>query len=98
MHALVADQFEHVAVLREQRHRGHGLAGQERVEEIGDGKAGALDLLDRAVGAALRLGNEALHRELDGAEHQRRCGVAHHLQRAHGLVQLLAGHLQRAAF
>jgi hypothetical protein len=97
MHALVADQLQHVAVLRKQRHRRHGLAAQQGVEEIGDGKAGALDLENGGFGAAQRLGDEALHRELDGAQHQRWRGVPHHLQRADGLVQLLAGHLQRTA-
>ncbi len=97
MHALVADQFEHVAVLREQRDRGHVLAGQQGLQEIGDGEARALDLQRGAVGAALRFGHEALHRELDRAEHQRGRVVAHHLQRADGLVQLLARHLQRTA-
>jgi hypothetical protein len=66
------------------------------IEEIDDGKAGTLDLYDRALGAALRFGNEALDREFDGAKHQRRRSVAHHLQRTDGLVQLLASHLQRA--
>ncbi|MDT4804558.1 hypothetical protein FQZ97_373380 [compost metagenome] len=97
MDALIAAQLQHVAVLREQRHRRHGLAGQQCAEEIGDGKAGTLDLVHGTLGAALRFGNEALHREFDGAQHQRGRAVADHLQRADGLVQLLAGHLQRAA-
>jgi hypothetical protein len=97
VHALVADQFQHVAVLRKQRHRRHRLAGQQGIEKIGDGEAGTLDLVHGTVGAALRIGDEALHRELDGAEHQRGRGMPHHLQSANGLVQLLAGHLQRAA-
>jgi len=95
VHALVADQFEDVAVLRKQRDRRHRLAGQQRAEEVGDGEARTLDLEHRGFGAALRLGDEALHRELDGAEHQCGRGMPHHLERADGLVQLLAGHLQR---
>ena len=66
------------------------------MEVVADREAGVVDLLRRRVGAANRVDREELHRRVHGAEHLRRGAVADHLERAHRLVQMHAGHAQRA--
>jgi hypothetical protein len=62
----------------------------------GQEKPASSILADGVLGAQHWRLDELLHRRFHGAQHQRRGAHAHHLQRAHGLVQLLARGAQLA--
>ena len=90
MHPLAPRQRLRLAVLGKQRHRRHGLACEHMLQVFDQGKAGALDDGRCIIAAGLRPLNEPLDRSFHGAQHQGRRRHAHHLQRAAGLVELLA--------
>ena len=96
MNALCAHQLQHIAVLGKQGHGRHRLVGQHAFEVLGQRKAGVFDFPDGVLAAMLRLLHELLHSRFHGAQHQHRPGQAHHLQRTHRLMELLAGNAQLA--
>ncbi len=95
MHAVRSRQGLGLAVLREQGHGRHLLAGKHVLQVFDQGEARALDHLSRIVAAQFGPLNEALHGGFHGPQHQRRRSHAHHFERAAGLVQLLACDAQR---
>ena len=94
---VVAEQGLHVAVLREQRHGRDRLAGQHRLQELQQGKAGFFQGQGDGLGAVRRLLHIVLHRRFHGPQQQRGLRHAHHVEGTAGLVQLLLGHAQGTA-
>ena len=86
-----------IAVLRKQRHRRHGFAGQHGFQVFDQRKTGTLDDGGSVIAAGLGALHKLLHRRFHGPQHQRRRTHAHHFQRAAGLVQLLARNAQGAS-
>ena len=96
MNALCTRQCLYVAVLGKQGHRGNSLARQDAFEVLAQRKTGPLQGTCCVVSAQLRALDEFLNGRLHGPEYERRRRQPHHLQRATGLVQLLAGNPQGA--
>ena len=96
MHALGARQRLHIAVLGKKTHRRGWLAGQYQLQVFDQGKARAFEHGDRVLAALVGALHELLHGGFHRPQHQCGPGHADHLQRAAGLVQLLARHAQRA--
>ena len=96
VNTFIAHQFQYIAVLRKQRDRRHRLARQHGTEKVCDGKTGLVDFLHRGFVAARWLRHKALHGEFHRAKYQCRRSMADHLQRTHGLMQLLACKSQRS--
>ena len=94
MHAVAGHQFQHLAVLREKRHRRCRLALEDTFQVFRQGKTGAFDLVRRIVAAQLGPLDEFLGQRLHDAQDLRRGTQAHHLERTDRLVQLLAGNPQ----
>ena len=88
VHTVGAGRFLHRAVLREQRQRGHRLAGQHAVEVVEQRERGALDVVDHQRGELVRLAHITLHRGFAGAQHHGRGRQAHEFERTHALVDL----------
>ena len=86
MHALLANQLQHVAVLREQGHRRSRLAAQHTFQVFDQGKAGTLDLGGGVLAASLGAFDKLLRQGLHGAQHLGRLGQAHHLEGTDSLV------------
>ena len=78
------------AVLRKQRQRRDGLAGQHARQVVEQGKRGALDVVDHPRGQLVRFGHAVLDGRLAGPQQRRRRRQADQFQRAHALVDLLA--------
>ena len=94
--AFLPMQCLHVAVLREQGHRQHGLARQDDIQVLQQGKTGFFQGLDGSIGAVLGVLHIVLHRRFHGLKHQPHLGLIDHIQGPCRLVQLLLGHAQRA--
>ena len=88
MHAVGPGQQQHRAVLREEHHRRHGLAGQLARQEVEHREGHLLHRIHRRGGHQRRLGRQALHSGFAGAQHIGHRGLAHQFQRTHALVQL----------
>ena len=94
MHTLHSQQFQHVAVLREQGHRRRILPLQRGAQKFDQGKAGTLHLRGGVVAAKRRVLDKALRQRLHRAQQLGRRHHANHLQCAYRLMQLLAGDAQ----
>ena len=95
MHALGAHQRLDVAVLGKQGHRRDTLAGKHALEILHQRKAGALERQDAGIAALLGALHVALHGSFHRAQQKRRLRLPDHVERATGLVQLLARDAQR---
>ena len=96
MDTVASHQFEHVAVLREQCHRRGGLAFEHSFQIFRQREAGTLYLVRGILTAQLRALHEFLRQGFHAAQYLGRSTQAHHFQRSHGLVQLLARYAQLA--
>ena len=96
MHAFTSHQFQHLTVLREQRHRRRRLALQHAFEVFSQGKTGTLHLVCRIVAAQLGPLDKLLCQRLHDAQHFRGSAQTDHLEGTDRLVQLLARNPQLA--
>ena len=88
--AVGAGELQRVAVLREQHQRADALARQQPRQVVEQAEGHALDDVHRLGVDERRLGHQALHRALGGAQHGGHGRQAHELERTHALVQLRA--------
>jgi hypothetical protein len=90
VHAVGTGNLLHSAVLREQHHRRHRLAGELAADEIEQRERGLFDRLHRRHVQQRRFADQALHGRFARAQHVGHRRHAHELERAHALVQLRA--------
>ena len=96
MDSLTTDQVHHITVLGKQRDGRRCFAFQDTFKVLGQRKTCALHLDGSVITAQLGALGELLRQRLHGAHHLGRRAESHHLQRSHGLVELLAGNAQLA--
>ena len=96
MHAVIAHEQQDIAVLGKQGHGRGILAFENAFEEFSQGKAGPLYLVGGVIAAKFGALHEFLGQRLHGAQDRGRHRHAHHLQGAHGLMQLLSCNAQLA--
>ena len=89
MHTVIPHQFQHVAVLRKQRHRRRIFPLEHTFEVFDQSEAGLFYLVDSIIAAKLGPLHKPLGECLHGAQHLGRCGLTHHLEGANGLMKLL---------
>ncbi len=94
MNAISPDQALNITVLRKQGNGGYRLVCQDTFEILRQGKTCEFNFGRSVLAALLRTLDKSLHCRLHGAQNQRRRAQAHHLKRAHGLMQLLTRNTQ----
>ena len=94
MHTRGSCDLLDLCILLKQSHWCLGFACQHRLKKSCQRKTGALNFSGGCFVAQLGTRDELLHRIFHAAQHDCGAGEAHHLQRAHRLVQLLAGDSQ----
>ncbi len=96
MHAIGIGQLEHTAVLGKQGHRRGRFTLEHALEVFGQRETGALHAACRILATQLRTLNKLLRQRFHGTQYFGGNTQAHHLQRSHCLVQLLARNTQLA--
>ena len=94
--AIRAGHLLHLPELRKQAHGRAWPLAELRLQVLDQCEPGTLQRVCRLLSAFFGMQHELLNRALHAANHLCRHRLAHHVQRAHHLVQLLARHAQLA--